>query len=206
MLRSVELGLVALALPTRTGFDHIENLEERLRRASAVFTMAFEMGTRLVVVRAGGLPGESEADAARLAILRTTLGELARLADHRGIRLALETGADAGPALRGFLDAMGTPALAASVDPGALLAQGLDPVATARALGPWVAHAYATDSASTARLANPRGHGFPPGVLDWEEYLGALEEIAYTGYLTAWPEPDELARQLPPMIDRLRKF
>ena len=39
-------------------------------------------------------------------------------------------------------------------------------------------------------MANPRGSGFPPGALDWEEYLGALEEINYRGYLTVWPDPD----------------
>jgi len=35
--------------------------------------------------------------------------------------------------------------------------------------------------------------GFPPGALDWEEYLGALEEIAYRGFLTVWPPPGRSA-------------
>jgi sugar phosphate isomerase/epimerase len=26
-------------------------------------------------------------------------------------------------------------------------------------------------------------------VLDWESYLGSLEEIDYRGYLTVWPDP-----------------
>ena len=33
------------------------------------------------------------------------------------------------------------------------------------------------------------GSGFPAGGLDWEEYLGALEEINYRGFLTIWPDP-----------------
>ncbi len=79
----------------------------------------------------------------------------------------------------------------------------------ARELGPWVAHAYATDGGSQARpsvVAHPRGHGFAPGVLDWEEYLGALEEINYHGFLTAWPEPGKMGVQIPALIDRLRRF
>ena len=55
-------------------------------------------------------------------------------------------------------------------------------------------------------MANPRGSGFPPGALDWEEYLGSLEEVAYDGYLTAWPEPGRMAVQLPALIQRLKQF
>ena len=57
-------------------------------------------------------------------------------------------------------------------------------------LAAWVAHAYAGDATGTgpAASANPRGFGFPPGALDWEEYLGALEEIGYRGFLTVWPD------------------
>ena len=56
-------------------------------------------------------------------------------------------------------------------------------------------------------MANPRGVGFPPGALDWEEYLGALEEINYRGYLTVWPDPDrDATSQFKAIADRLRGF
>jgi sugar phosphate isomerase/epimerase len=207
--RSVELALVALVLPTRSGFDHVDELDVRLRRADRAFALAYDLGTKQVLVRAGGVPAEDEASAERRAIFSDALGELARLADHRGIQLALETGTDPGATLRGFLEAKGTPALAASVDPGALLAAGIDPVVAARELGPWVAHAYAVDAANRPRpslVANPRGVGFAPGVLDWEEYLGALEEVGYHGFLTAWPEPGRMGVEIPALIERFRRF
>lgn len=207
LLRSVELSLVALALPTRSGFDHLNDLDLRLRRADRAFEMAYELGTRLVLVRAGAVPPEAEAE--RLTIFSDALGELARRADHRGVRLALESGAEAGSVLASFLESKGTPALAASLDPGALLTSGIDPAVSAVELGPWVAHAYATDASARPRssiLANPRGHGFAPGVLDWEEYLGALEEINYHGFLTAWPEPGRMAVQVPALIERFKRF
>src|SRR5437868_1557307 len=75
--------------------------------------------------------------------------EQGRRADHRGVRLALEAGPDPGATLRALLDGLGSPGLAASVDPGALLQNGHEPVATTRALGPWVAHAYATDASGS---------------------------------------------------------
>ncbi len=205
LLRSVELKLVALVLPTRSGFDHAEELDARLRRADRAFALAYDLGTAIVLARVGPVPEEGE----RRTIFSDAIGELARLADHRGIRLGLESAAESGATLRAFLESKGTPALAASVDPGALLAAGIDPVLTVRELGPWVAHAYATDGGSPARpsaVAHPRGHGFAPGVLDWEEYLGALEEVNYHGFLTAWPESGKLAAQIPALIDRLKRF
>lgn len=209
LLRSVELVPAAVVLPTRSGFDHLDDLDLRLRRADRAFEMAYELESRLVLVRAGALPGEAEDDKERRTIFSDALGELARLADHRGVRLALETVAETGAALRAFLEAKGTPALAASVDPPALLAAGIDPVVAARELGPWVAHAYASDASTrtgASLIANPRGLGFRPGVLDWEEYLGALEEINYRSFLTAWPEPGRMGVTVPALIERFKRF
>src|SRR5205807_7709444 len=45
MLRSVELALVALHLPTRRPFDTIDQLDDRLRRAERAFGLAYELGT-----------------------------------------------------------------------------------------------------------------------------------------------------------------
>jgi sugar phosphate isomerase/epimerase len=187
LMRTAELALPAVALPTRRPFDTAEQLDERMRRADAALAMAYELGTTVVVVKAGAIPpGE---DAPRLEIFTNALRDLAVRADHRGVRLAIETGSDPGEKLQSFLDGLGSPGLAASVDPASLLQAGIDPVATARELGPWVVHAYANDATGIRGVPpiNPRGLGFPPGALDWEEYLGALEEISYRGHLTIWP-------------------
>jgi sugar phosphate isomerase/epimerase len=119
------------------------------------------------------------------------LRELGKNAEHHGIRLALETGSEPGHKLKAFLDEIGSYGLAASVEPGSLLHAGIDPVVCARELGSWVVHAYLNDATGMAGISapNPRGYGFPPGALDWEEYLGALEEIGYHGFLTVWPAP-----------------
>jgi sugar phosphate isomerase/epimerase len=95
--------------------------------------------------------------------------------------------------LRSFLDAADMPSLAASIDPASLLRGGIDPVAACRDLNTWVAHAYAGDASDSPGGAalNPRGLNYPAGALDWEEYLGALEEIGYRGFLTIWPNPPE---------------
>ncbi len=193
LLRTVELSLVALHLPTRRPFDSLDGLEDRLLRVDRAFRLAYELGARLLLARVGPVPPDSEAE--RLSAFQQALQELGRLADRHGVRLAIETGTETGEVLRGFLDRIDHPGLAASVDPGALLRLGHDPVSAVSALGPWVAHAYASEgtaggTAYTLSAPNPRGFGFRPGSLDWDAYLGSLEEVDYRGFLTVWPDPN----------------
>ena len=191
LLRTMELSLVALSLPTRRSFDTTDQLDDRIRRADLAFALAYELGTNLVLSRVGQVPPEDDRE--RREAFTNAISSLGQRADHRGVRLALETGSEPGQRLKTFLDSLDMVSLAASVDPASLLRGGIDPVATSRELSTWVAHAYAGDATGSAGGAapNPRGLGFPAGALDWEEYLGALEEIGYRGFLTVWPDPSE---------------
>ncbi len=207
ILRTVELSLIAVSLPTRRPFDTTEQLDDRLRRADAAFALAFELGTDVVLARVGAIPPKE--DASRLEVFTNAVRELGLRADYRGVRLAIETGTEPGAALRSFLEALAVPSLAASIDPASLLQIGNDPVQAVRELGEFVAHAYANDAAGAVRMAapNPRGLGFPPGALDWEEYLGALEEVAYRGFLSVWPPPGRApAAYFAAIMERLKRL
>lgn len=208
LLRSVEVSLIGLHLPTRRPFDTLDQLEDRLTRAARAFQMAYELGTRLVLARVGGIPPESEPT--RRTTFAMAVRELGRRAEHHGIRLAIETGSDPGSVVAALLEEWDEPGLAASLDPGSLLRSGHDPAAAAVALGRWLAHAYADNAAppgGQATIAHPRGLGFPPGALDWEEYLGALEEIGYRGFLTFWPEPSaDPGPQFQAFLKRIQRF
>lgn len=192
LLRSLETALVALHLPTRRGFDTLDDLDDRLARASQAFALAHELGAPQVLVRVG--PVAAAADDPRRNSLTIAARELSRRADHRGVRLAIEVGGEPAGVLHGFLDEIGEPVLGASIDPAALVAVGQDPSAAVVELGTWVTHAYATDPRGPGRApgsfaAHPGGPGYPRGALDWEAYLGSLEEIDYRGFLTIWPDP-----------------
>ena len=208
LFRSVETPLIALHLPTRRPFDTDDQLEVRLARADGAFALAFELGARLVLARVGVVPAVEPPS--KRPTFTHALTELARRADHRGVRLAIETEGGPPPALREFLDALNHPGLAASVDPAALLRAGIDPPVAVVALGPHVVHAYANDASNPSnapRIANPRGSGYPSGVLDWAEYVGALEEIGYRGPLTIWPDPAfDAATQFTAMVARLNRL
>src|SRR5437762_6919329 len=56
LLRSVELSLIALSLPTKRPFDTIDQLDDRLARADRAFAMAYDLGSQLVLVNVGGVP------------------------------------------------------------------------------------------------------------------------------------------------------
>jgi sugar phosphate isomerase/epimerase len=191
LLRSTELTLFGLVLPTRRPFDTQDQLDDRLDRAERAFALAFDLGTRLVLARVGAVPDDSPATATRRSAFTVALGELDRRADRRGVAFAVESGPEPAATLRAFLDATGSPALAACLDPSAHLDRGEDPAQAARDLGPRVVHSWAADR-----------RGFA-----WEDYLGALEEIGYRGPLTCRPDPDRpIAPQFQALTALLARF
>lgn len=205
LLRSLELSLIALHLPTRRAFDTVDQLDDRIRRADSAFAMAFELGTALVLARIGPIPAED--DATRRETLSTAAVSLAQRCDHRGVRLGIEVDPETVGRFRGFIDPLNQPSLAASVDPTGILGAGADPIASTRELNEWVAHAYAGEAAGATTIRNPRGVGRVAGALDWEEYVGSLEEIGYHGFLTVWPDPSvDPAVEFQAVVDRVAQI
>jgi sugar phosphate isomerase/epimerase len=199
-LRSIDVGLIALNLPTRRAFDSFDDLDVRLARADRAFALSYELGARIVLVRAGQTPLED--DAARRGAFVHALGELGRRAEHRGVRLAIETVGGPVALLKEILSSIASPGLGASIDPAALLRSGQDPAASVVALGSDVVHAYAVDAwGGSGPIAGNHG------VLDWTAYLGSLEEINYRGYLTIWPDSSQdLASGFAAIKTRLDRF
>lgn len=201
LLRSLELSLIAVHLPTRRSFDALDQLDDRVRRADSAFAMAFELGTRTALARIGPIPAED--DAPRRETMTSAAASLAQRCDHRGVRLAIEADPETLGRLRAFLDGLNQPALAASVDPTALLGAGVDPIAAIRNLNEWVAHAYAGATA----IRDARGASRSAAALDWAEFVGALEEIGYHGFLTVWPDPAaDPAAEFKAAVDRVGRI
>ncbi len=207
LFRSIDVRPIALSLPTRRPFDSFDELDVRLARVDRAFALAYELGARIVLIRAGQTPPEVELT--RREAFVHTLSELGRRAERRGVRLAIETAGGPVALLGEILSALASPGLAASVDPASLLRSGQDPASAVIALGPHVVHAYAADASGDPGpvVAHPRGHGYSAGVLDWEGYLGSLEEIDYRGYLTIWPDSSrDLAGGFAAIKARLDRF
>jgi sugar phosphate isomerase/epimerase len=182
LLRSHNLELTALGCLLRRGLDVAEDQEPRIDHVRKVMSLSYDLGARATIVQAGRVP--EAGDDPRAGLLTEALRALGQHGDRTGTVLALETGLESGEALRTFLDRFDTGGLGANYDPANLLLHGFDPYTAARALADRIAHVHAKDarSASPSRAAQevPLGHGD----LDWMQLLGALEEVAYRGWVT----------------------
>jgi len=180
LLRSHGLELTALGCPLRHGLATPEGQEARIEHVQQVLALSYDLGPRIVIVQAGRVPLEGSPSPGMEEVLRV----LGRYGDQVGARLALETGLEAGSVLAPFLDRFDTGGLGVNLNPANLIVGGFDPPEDTRALGTHIIHAYATDArraaANQAARQVPLGHGD----VDWLTLLGALEEVAYRGWLT----------------------
>ena len=119
-------------------------------------------------------------------LIRKTATELAVYADNIGSIFAAETGTEKAPVLKRFLDSLGAKGLRVNYDPANLVMVAKDdPVAGVYELKDYIVHTHAKDGIVTAEnnwgwLEVPLGKG---GV-DFDNYLKALNDIGYKGYLT----------------------
>jgi sugar phosphate isomerase/epimerase len=192
LLRTLNLELAALGCPLRRGLDAAENQQPRIEHVQKVMSLAFDLGPRLVVVSAGGVPEKEGTPEGRR--MREGLAALAQHGDRIGTTLALETGLESGEVLAKYLATFDTGSLAANLDPANLLLHGFNPFESLRALAGKIAHTHARDgrkaSASRAAREVPLGHGD----IDWLSWLEALAEVEYRGWLVVEREEGDNKR------------
>ena len=148
------------------------------------------------------------------AIMQAACAELAEYADSLGAHFAIETGPEPAVILRDFLDSLGSRGVAVNLDPANfVMVTGDDPVRAVYTLKDYIVHTHAKDGvklkgcdvaglyegiedairAGKAFVELPLGRG---GV-DFDNYLRALDEIDYRGFLTIEREVgDDPARDI----------
>lgn len=182
LLLSHRLQLVALRCPLRRGLDELDGLDARLERLRQAMTLANDLGPRLVIMGIGPIP-EKEDDPIRQR-MKSALGDLLRYADRIGCRIALDAGFEAPEVLVEFIRSFDTGSLGSSVDPATLLMEKLPLEGSLRVLAGSVWHCYARDAVSRRLDRGAREVALGQGDIDWFAWLGALEEIGYTSWLT----------------------
>ncbi|MDD4125612.1 MAG: sugar phosphate isomerase/epimerase [Eubacteriales bacterium] len=180
-------GLVFSAICGDFGWDFTH--PQIVEKSKAVLEKAKELGCDIVTTHIGKL---TEDDDDRMRLIRANALELAEYASSIGSYMASETGTEKASVLRKFLDSLGTTkGFAVNLDPANLvMCADDDPVQAVYILKDYIVHTHAKDGVRNkdgSWLEVPLGRG---GV-DWPEYLKALRESGYEGYLTIEREVGE---------------
>ncbi len=205
LVNSLGLSLTALGFPTRHGFNTAEGLEGRIAAAQKVLGLSYELRAPIVTGIIGRVP-EDETHPTR-QLLADSMRVVGSHAERVGAVFAIETGTESCATLRRFIDALGGLGLRANLDPANLLVKGYDPILAVRELNEAIVHTHARDAVreSGGELGREATPG--DGDLDWNEYLGALEEVGYRGWFVIEREQsDNPQRDVARAVEFLSKF
>lgn len=153
-------------------------------RLKRIFSLAGELDVPIVNIGSGGTTGDEES--LKQAIV--TIGELARLADQHGVRLAVKPHVgqaihDSATGLR-MMDEVREPALGLNFDPSHLFRANEDPQDVARLWGARIVTSHFRDCASREQRVGPPETQIPGrGIVDIPATLHALREVSYAGPL-----------------------
>ena len=171
-----------------------------------IMEMAKELETNIVTTHIGVVPDDPNHD--RYKIMQEACHTLAEYADSLDAHFAIETGPETAEVLKGFLDSLNSRGVAVNFDPANLvMVKKDDPVKGVHLLKDYIVHTHAKDGIhvwdkdpeimygiKTEPVKTPRaGKELPLGEGDvpFDEYLKALDEVGYRGFLTIEREVGE---------------
>ena len=184
LLRFVkENGLVFSALCADFGLQFASAVpdEEGIRRTMLMMDLAKDLQANIITTHIGKVP-DDENSAEYLSVVRT-IERLGRYGDEIGVCFATETGPEMAAKLKGILDKADTKSAKVNLDPANfVMVAGQDPVEAVFILRDYIVHTHAKDGIKleTGYQELPLGIGGVP----FPEYLTALKEIGYDGFLT----------------------
>jgi sugar phosphate isomerase/epimerase len=205
LLRSFSQELAALNMPLRRGLDSAENLQPRLDHLRAVMQLAFDLGSRRVVVPCPKMPDDQTTP--RGQTLRESLLALGAYGDRIGTVLALEIGFDPAEKVRDYLAGFDTGSLKVTYDPANMLMHGHDPVASLTPLKELIAHVHARDARSSSLSRGLEEVPLGAGDVDWMAFTATLQVLDFDGFLTVERDQgDDKLRDVANGVKFLRRF
>lgn len=223
------LGLRVSALCGDMGghaFADEEANDWRVERSKRIMDLAVDMECNVVTTHIGVVPEDVRSP--RWGVMTSACAELARYGDLVGAAFAVETGPEPSERLRRFLDGLGSKGVRVNLDPANLaMVIGEDAVTAVRNLAPYIVHTHAKDGVMLKKTDPEIIYGFfaeggigdlriddyfrevplGQGQVNWKEYIAALEEVGYNGFLTiereVGPNP---AKDIAEAVEFLRKL
>lgn len=199
LVKSNGLVFSALCGDIGMGFGNPELNPKLIEKSKRILDMAKELETDVVTTHIGVVPNDKNHE--RYKIMQEACFELSRYADSVNAHFAIETGPEIATTLKMFLDDLGSTGVAVNFDPANfVMVTGDDPVKAVHTLKDYIVHTHAKDG-KKLRECNPEviyriideeansGDAYielplGEGDVDFDNYLKALEEIGYKGFLT----------------------
>ncbi len=181
------------------GFSFAENNPAKVEKSKRIIDLAKELGTEVVTTHIGVVPEDKNHD--RYKVMQEACFELSRYADSIGAHFAIETGPETSAALKEFLDSLGSTGVGVNLDPANLvMVTGDNPAKAVYNLQKYIVHTHAKDGKQIFYKDPEIVYGLKKDVIvtedsfievplgegsvNWKEYLAALEDIGYKGFLT----------------------
>ena len=206
MVKSEGLVISALCGDLGKGFHNPELNPALIEKSKRILDLAKELETNIVTTHIGVVPNDKNHD--RYKIMQEACADLAEYADSIDAHFAIETGPETSEVLKGFLDGLNSTGVAVNLDPANLvMVTGDDPVKAVYNLKDYIVHTHAKDGkriyyrspeevyglVESEMLKSPSFEEVPlgEGNVDFPEYLKALHDIGYKGFLTIEREVGE---------------
>ena len=199
MVKSNGLCFSALCGDLGRGFWNSEINAELIEKSKRILDLAKELETDIVTTHIGVVPTDKNND--RYKIMQEACFELSRYADSLEAHFAIETGPETADVLKIFLDDLGSKGVAVNFDPANfVMVTGDDPVKGVYTLSDYIVHTHAKDGIKiydrnpeviygiiNEEVNNGVSYKELPlgeGNVDFDNYLKALNDIGYQGFLT----------------------
>jgi len=184
------------------GFGNAEQNPENIEKSKRIMELAKVLECDIVTTHIGVVPTDKNND--RYKVMQEACFSLAEFADNMKSHFAIETGPETSAVLKEFLDALHSNGVAVNLDPANLaMVTKDDPVQAVYNLKDYIVHTHAKDG-NNLKPCNPEYiyrvvHPIPPeysqggyfeevplgtGSVPFKEYLEALTDIGYKGFLT----------------------
>ena len=196
------------------GFEIEKDNAERVEKTKRIIDLAVEFGAKAVTTHIGVIP--SDKTEPRYGVMLNALTAAGLYAKEKGVTLAIETGPEFAKTLLTFLKYT-KGGVGVNLDPANfVMVTGQDPVQAVELLKDYIVHTHAKDGVKISDDMTPTEvyHAFAVGGVDalnacegfkelplgqgdvqWDEYLKALKEIGYDGFLTIERECGENQRE-----------
>ena len=200
IVKSNGLCFSALCGDLGEGFWRPERNPALIEESKRILDLALDLETNVVTTHIGVIPKDPNHD--RYKTMQEACYELSRYADSLNAHFAIETGPETAAVLKGFLDSLQSTGVAVNLDPANfVMVTGDDPVQAVYTLRDYIVHTHAKDGrrlfekdpeviygvTEESELVNDCSFEELPlgeGDVDFANYLKALDEIGYQGFLT----------------------